>query len=305
MGEKAPYLYAICIRIARDSAGDFAAMFNVTDNRLTEAALALADRGKPVFACGADKRPVTRNGFHAATTDPATIRRMFAHPAAELIGLPTGPASGIDVLDIDPRNGGLAWLEANLDRIAPTRCHVTKSGGYHLIYRHDSRVRCSASRIAPGVDVRGAGGYAIWPPSQGWQVCDDRPPEPWPLWLLAPGLVLPPEPAPAPNPISLGAPEPVIVSDERYAAYVAAILATLSVTPDGAKYNTLLRIGLSLGGVMDASEINEAGAVELLLQALPPTVLDWNNARLGAVWAIREGRKRPIVLADRPIGGRV
>ena len=90
------------------------------------------------------------------------------------------------MLDIDPRNGGDAWLKANVNRLQ-TRSHKTRSGGLHLLFRTDGSVRNSAGLIAPGVDVRGEGGYAIWWPAHGLPVLDFVPLRAlpyWPGWLV-------------------------------------------------------------------------------------------------------------------------
>ena len=267
---------------------------------IISAALALAERGRPVFPCGVDKRPVTRHGFHDATTDPQVIRAMFTIPGAELIGVPTGEASGLDVLDIDPRHGGMAWLAENRRRLRRTRTHRTRSGGLHLIYRHADGVRNSASRIAPGVDVRGSGGYFISIPSPGYLAVDDAPIAPWPEWLLAPGLALPP-PVPE-RPIGSASIEPI--ADKRVAADIDALLYRLSRAPDGAKRATLIRMGRALGGIIDSADMTEAAAVERLVAALPASVRDWAAARRDAAWAVARGRERPIHLEDRPRPGR-
>lgn len=135
-------------------------------------ALEFAGRGIPVFPCAADKRPAIPKsqggrGFRDAATDPAEVRRMFSHRYAVLVGVPTGERSGLDVLDVDYRNGGAAFERANLHRLPETRIHQTKSGGRHFLFLHAPGVRNSASGIAPGIDVRGEGGYVIFPPSAG------------------------------------------------------------------------------------------------------------------------------------------
>jgi hypothetical protein len=61
-----------------------------------------ARRGIPVFPCKrADKSPLTKNGFKNATCDLAKISRMWRQRPNAMIGVPTGPTSGIDVIDID------------------------------------------------------------------------------------------------------------------------------------------------------------------------------------------------------------
>jgi len=170
---------------------------------LLHAALLLAERGRPVFACGADKAPLVPGGFKAASADPCAVRRMFCHPAAALIGMPTGRSSGLVVVDLDVKgsSNGLRWLDANRPRLPPTRMHKTRSGGLHLIFRNpsDVEVRNSAGRIAPGVDVRGEGGYIVVPPSPGYRVICGVLPAPMPDWLIA--ACLPPPPPPPPPPL--------------------------------------------------------------------------------------------------------
>lgn len=101
------------------------------------AALNLAERGLPVFPCGANKRPAISkndggNGFHDATTDSDEIRRLFDRPEARLVGVPTGEASGGDVLDIDPRHGGDVWeaeIRVSYRRRASTRRRAAAGTG--------------------------------------------------------------------------------------------------------------------------------------------------------------------------------
>ena len=268
---------------------------------LMTAALELAGRGLPVFPVSTDKNPVTRTGFKAASTDPAAVVRMFSHPAAALIGVPTGEASGVDVLDLDPAHGADIWHAANASRLPLTRAHRSRSGGLHLLFVHAPGVRNSQSRIAPGVDVRGEGGYIIVPPSPGYSLHTAARIASWPSWLLVPGLVLPP-PEPE-RPISSFPVEPI--ADRRAAAYIASLLYRLSRAPDGAKHATLIRMGRALGGIADAAGISEAEAVERLVAALPDTVRDWTAARKTAAWAVARGRESPIYLEDRPRPGRL
>jgi hypothetical protein len=150
--------------------------------------------GLPVFPCRSDKKPACPHGFKDATADPDDIRNLWAKYPGELVGIPAGR---ISVLDIDPRNGGREWYQENKQRLPETRKQRTRSGGLHLFFRHLDGLRNSAGKIAQGVDVRGDGGYFIhW----GCAGLDSRDypasgiPE-WPRWLLS-SLTDPPMPPP-------------------------------------------------------------------------------------------------------------
>jgi putative DNA primase/helicase len=129
-----------------------------------------AATGRPVFpADPRTKAPLVKDGFKAATTDPATIRRWWSIHRTALVAMPTG--RGLVVVDIDIRNGG------EVDPDWPATLIVrTRSGGWHLYYLSAEPVRCSAGKVAPGVDIRAAGGYAIVPsPGSGWSWGNDLP----------------------------------------------------------------------------------------------------------------------------------
>jgi len=143
----------------------------------------LTERGWPVFLLGRTKRPVanctgcpsgdtghnpetceclTCHGFYAATVDPHRIHAMTHAVPGGLLAIRTGATSGLVVVDIDPGHGG----RVQADLMPPTLYVVTGSSGLHLYYRHPSTpILNSQSRVAPGIDVRGDGGYVVAPPS--------------------------------------------------------------------------------------------------------------------------------------------
>lgn len=140
------------------------------------------------------KHPVSPDGHRDATLDPDRIRALWTVSPNANIGIPAGAASGIDVLDIDPRNGGddsLAELERTHGSLKGLVAH-TGGGGRHLLYRHRDGVRSRISMF-PGLDVRGEGGSFIAPPSRhftgGGYTWGVHPPESsaeaaeWPDWL--------------------------------------------------------------------------------------------------------------------------
>lgn len=79
------------------------------------------------------------------------------------VGLRTGSISGIGVVDVDPENSGEVP-----DGIPQTATVETPSGGLHFYYKIPAgiEIRNSASQIADGVDVRGEGGYVVFPGSR-------------------------------------------------------------------------------------------------------------------------------------------
>ncbi|MFF5770081.1 bifunctional DNA primase/polymerase [Streptomyces californicus] len=160
-------------------------------------ALAAAGRGLPVFPLSATKLPALRSphrgertatrcrgecgllghGVHDATTDPAAVRALFAAaPRAAGYGIACGRAPhrliGID-LDVDPAYGSDAagslrqLALQHLFTIPPTVTVLTPSGGRHLWLTGpaDATVPNSAGRLAPGIDIRGYGGYLVGPGS--------------------------------------------------------------------------------------------------------------------------------------------
>jgi hypothetical protein len=136
-----------------------------------QVAVSWARAGFPVFPCGPDKRPLTAHGFKDATADLDAVANLWAkHPAA-LVGLPTGKASGLFVVDLDTDKGtgealgeaslavlGLSYLIGSVPTVA------TPSGGRHLYFR-DCGMGSTSNKLGPKIDTRGNGGYIIAPAS--------------------------------------------------------------------------------------------------------------------------------------------
>lgn len=133
-------------------------------------ALALSAGGVPVFPChpltsgDKAKQPLTSHGFKDASSDPATIRAWAARWPDALVGLPTGPLTGLLVVDLDVKNGvnGLdSWraVEAAHAPAPETFTVLTMSGGLHLYFLGAGG--CTKDRIGPNIDTRGEGGYVI------------------------------------------------------------------------------------------------------------------------------------------------
>ena len=115
------------------------------------------------------------------------------------VGVLTGPVSGILVIDVDPRSGGLETLaswEAEHGPLPKTlTVHTGRFGdvrGQHLYFRYpDFEIGNKVGSIGKGVDVRGKGGVVVAPGSchaSGVRYSCDDPSAPiaeLPTWLAA------------------------------------------------------------------------------------------------------------------------
>ncbi|MBB3972519.1 VapE domain-containing protein [Hansschlegelia beijingensis] len=194
--------------------------------RLVDHALFYAARGWPVFPCSpANKRPLTEHGFKDATTDESVIRNWWGKWPAAMIGVPTGPATGVWALDPDkPKSadhpdGFAAWESLSRARggVPPTHTHETPGGGLHLLFAWDPErpVTTSSGDLPDGIDVRGKGGYIIVPPSRTFDGKEYRVAEsldwfvfaPAPAWLyelILPAVKAQPDPMATPVAVANG-----------------------------------------------------------------------------------------------------
>ncbi|MBO0510271.1 bifunctional DNA primase/polymerase, partial [Streptomyces beijiangensis] len=115
------------------------------------------------------------HGVHDASTDPAVVRALFAAaPWATGYGIACGrPPHHLIGIDLDTKSdtdstAALRHLALqHLFTIPDTVTVLTPSGGRHLWLTGppETVVPNSASRLAPGIDIRGAGGYLVGPGS--------------------------------------------------------------------------------------------------------------------------------------------
>src|SRR5579863_10148090 len=102
-------------------------------SRFSRAALAYAERFRfAVFPCWPrEKTPLTEHGCKDATKDPAQIRAWWQRWPSGNVSIATGAASGVAVLDVDPRHGGddtLEALQAELGKLPETPTVLTGGG---------------------------------------------------------------------------------------------------------------------------------------------------------------------------------
>jgi hypothetical protein len=237
-----------------------------------EAAIAT---GLPCFPCSEQKSPTIPGpgGHKHATDNPAALRALWRRNPGPLVGVRTGEASGLSVLDIDgPKHPEAdVWLAAHRAQLPATRIHRSRSGGLHFIFRHVPGVRNSqgGQRCLPkGVDTRGPGGYVIWWPAAGYPVVCDAPPAPWPDWLLQALLPRPTAPAAA----EMG---PARLDHH----HLEGLLRRLIFTPEGQRNSVLYWAACRFGEAIRKGEIGALVAEALLVRAALRTGLPEAAAR--------------------------
>lgn len=204
--------------------------------RALHAALRTAARGLPVIPLSRTKLPAVRSphrdepratgchgecgrpghGVHDATTDPVRVRALFAvAPWATGYGIACGRAPHHLIgLDLDVKHGAdgvtaLSALAAAHGFTVPRTVTVlTPSGGRHLWLTAPGPVPNSVGRLAPGIDVRGSGGYVVGP---GSRTVAGR-------YLLAPGTAHHPLAQAPPALLRLATPPPPPPRDPESAA---------------------------------------------------------------------------------------
>lgn len=132
-------------------------------DRMKESALVYAQRfGFAVFPVNGKVPFSGTRGYKDATKDPAVVKDLWTRYYNANIGIATGAISGIDVIDIDPRNGGMeTWSQFGLNIECPTV--LTGGGGLHL-YLSCQYLEYPKS-LGPGIDIKSDGGYVVAPPS--------------------------------------------------------------------------------------------------------------------------------------------
>jgi hypothetical protein len=279
-----------------------------------EAARAYARRGWPVLplwwpgpkgacACGrpdcgrAGKHPIAAlvpHGLHDASADPAQVERWWRIAPLANLGVRTGGASGLVVLDVDGPTG-VRSLRRLVEAHGPLAAAWSRTAtGWHAWMAHRGKpVPCSAGRLGPGLDVRGEGGFIVAPPSLHATGKRYR-------WLRPAAGELPPAPAwlvqqARPEPIR--APAPVRVMAGRRWRYAEAALEAeareVAATPPGQRNQRLNLAAFRLGGLVGASLLGEEAAREALVTAALGAGLSRREAEATVRSGLRAGARQP------------
>ena len=260
-------------------------------------ALAYAARGWFVFPLKPKSKGASylEHGFKGATPDADQVTRWWTQWPDANIGIACGP-SYLTVLDIDVKPGvdGRIWLAGQ--RPLPETYQVATgsgTGGCHYYFRSDPKLGRKIG-IAPGVDILGAGGLVVAPPSihatgRRYQVVHDAPLAEWPEWLTPK----------TERPVLVAVPEAV---GSRYAdRAIEGIAADLRAAVEGTRNDTLNRTAFRGGQLVGAGLAAEATVRDALLAASPlpeEETLRTLNSGLEA------GKKKPRTVRIVPRDGK-
>lgn len=143
-------------------------------NELLDAALKYATKYKwAVFPVSQKtKKPLTPHGCKDAKKDTGAIRAWWKRYPDASIGIATGSASNLLVIDEDvDEDKGLNGVhemqiwETDNGTLPETVRAITGRGGAHLYFHYTGKDLGNRAGVIDGVDVRGEGGYIIAPPS--------------------------------------------------------------------------------------------------------------------------------------------
>lgn len=217
------------------------------------------------------KHPLITGWEKEATTDWAQVAKWWRDNPKSNIGIATGEASGIIVLDVDPDNGGLdslTALEKEHGQLPQTYRVETGSGGIHFYFAWPGfNPKNSAGKLGEGLDIRADGGQVVAPPSVSvkgpYTLRDDTEPAPAPAWLV--DMLRPPPPAP---PVQPGA---FRVDAGHLATYTQKALQAecdaIATALDGTQNDTINRAAFNAGTLVGAGALSEGEAREALLSA--------------------------------------
>lgn len=198
-----------------------------------------------------------------ATDDQAVHnewRRLYSHKI-KLWCIPTGAANGLLVLDVDVKNAGengFETLRHGNYPLPPTMSQTTRSGGMHFLYRYptDGRVYGNRVKFAPGLDIRGEGGYiAFWG-------TDSTPIAEAPQWLLDEALK-----ADQKDLIEIRPEDLCLIAPEIVQAIIDDACTKVREAPQGESNNVLNVESYRLGQLLPSGSLDRQHAYNELFKA--------------------------------------
>lgn len=275
---------------------------------IEDAAIAAMDRGWKVFPVRG-KVPATLNGLHDASGDVSKVHGWWGLNEDRGMALATGDPSGVWALDLDGPEGEAAIraLQQEPGGLPTTTASRTRNG-YHLLFQmpEDREIRNSAGKVAPGVDVRGTGGYIVLPPSPHPEAGHyewirppaDVPPADPPEWLVE-QVTAPTDENGRPKPAD---PLPETIPQGQRNETLASLAGTMrrrGATPEAMRAALREENRARCAPPLPEEEVEE---IAISISRYAPTAGDRENAATsGASGAVEgEGWREPIPLGPEP-----
>ncbi len=112
------------------------------------------------------KRPAILNWPERASSEPSVIEQWSAENILAACGVMTGEASGLIIVDVDPRNGGDEHIERILASlpVKAAAVTITGGGGKHYWFGHPGgwvASRTGKNGLAPGIELKADGGQMV------------------------------------------------------------------------------------------------------------------------------------------------
>jgi hypothetical protein len=228
-----------------------------------------------------------------------TLDEALVWAAQGNVGLRTGQASGVVVIDVDPGAD-----ISDLDLPGTVTALTGRPGAYHLYYLCSQPLGNSSGRLGPNIDVRGDGGQVVFPgsvhPDTGQPYTWAEGHEPWNVEIAQ----LPPHilkrlretnrlrAAPA---VTAPAPAREVPAKAKHYAQTALKMELHAVctAANGTRNETLNRAGFSLGTLIGGSYLDRAEVETALRSAAQSVGLEGTEIHATIRSGIEAGIRQP------------
>ena len=272
------------------------AVSKTQSSALAEGAVWIATMGFAVFPLQpCQKTPYSGSrGCLDATTDSEKVSWWWCRKPASNVGVATGAASRLLVVDLDGIEATEAWsaLTAGRENPETITVHTLRPGGLHRWYSTGLDIPNTTAKVAPKIDTRGHHGYVLAPPSVGPSGSVYR----WgrgdliadlPEWLRE--MIAPPPPPPkARSRPRLADGEITDIGSRRW----LGVLTELEATNPGRRHAMLYWASRQGGAFIDAGLISTTVVEGSLLCAADALGLIEEDGEKNVLATIRQGVRK-------------
>jgi len=256
------------------------------------------------------KHPRLKSWQRIASSRPGRIRSWWQLWPDANVGVLTGGAVGLLVLDVDPRSGGdlsLAALQRICGPLPATPRSRTGTGGWHYWFMCWPDVPSRAGALGPGLDIKSRAGCVTAPPSVGrdrlyaWELeperCDIAP---FPAVLVALMAQLHAHRSGARrSPLAAPVKERAAGLDAYGAAAVRAEVDALAQSVEGERNQRLNRAAFNLGQLVAAGALQRDVVESALEEVALQTGLERPETQRTIRSGLEAGFRRPRLIPPR------